>query len=695
MHLREVVLRNWRSYRNAQFKFPAPKKNKKVVLIGAMNGHGKTSLLMALHLGLFGREAMPFLEGVKLGGSDEERTRSYKQVLQRVLHRPALDQDDPHASVQLAFQRGDDRIVVTRTWYYTRGGQPRDLATDGEEIRIEVNDKLTRLTGWEDANNRIATLLFPSHVMPCFFFDGEQAQERVEASGGRALYDAIHALFGTTLFNELDESLRVYLSSSRSNVRRDVGDVRQEELDRKRARRDEIEGVLSGLTKDLARVRSELEHANQARHEKFVELTQLQGDAVIDLEQLARKKADLREQEQTLRTRLNDDLAQCALPIALRRWGRGAEEQAKAEMVRDRWLLLRDETVSKVDGIVATALPVAGDATIDPPLSPGQRKQLEERMRLALEALWTPPPAGCADDFRFTFLGASDRAAVLQRIRAAMSTGVSDVAAVAGDWQGVRLRLRDIERQWDAVSGLKPRVEAIKAAYTEIDASVVVLSENKNRLEGQERGLLAEVKDLKAAIGQMESLKRKLGPVEARLDAGERVRSVIRDTRDKLIPLCKQSLAAACSEHLRAMISGEYHNYNVNFDDELQPVLIGPKQERIYVTTLSGAQKRAFGLAFTLAVAQVSGEEAPLVIDTPVGNMDSEYRKRILAYLAEAAPGQLIFLSHDEEISGEYADVLEPYVAARWIVDFQPVGDGAGISEPKEGRYFTNNGRTR
>jgi DNA sulfur modification protein DndD len=136
------------------------------------------------------------------------------------------------------------------------------------------------------------------------------------------------------------------------------------------------------------------------------------------------------------------------------------------------------------------------------------------------------------------------------------------------------------------------------------------------------------------------------------------------------------------------MVSAEYQRHKVEFDGDYQPMLTLPKSPPIYITTLSGAQKRAFGLAFTLAIAQVSGEDAPLVIDTPVGNMDSEYRIRILTYLAKTAPGQVFFLSHDEEISQEYAQALKPYILAQYLISFEAIGDGAGVSNVIPDSYF-------
>ncbi len=214
------------------------------------------------------------------------------------------------------------------------------------------------------------------------------------------------------------------------------------------------------------------------------------------------------------------------------------------------------------------------------------------------------------------------------------------------------------------------------------------LNSRKSELEIREQGFTNEMADLKAAIAQMEGLKQRRGPEESRIELAERVREVLRELEEKLKPLCEKSLAEACTRHFREMISSEYHNHNVMFDQDAQPMLTTPSSEPVYVTTLSGAQKRAFGLAFTLAIAEVSGQEAPIVIDTPVGSMDSEFRKRILKYLAKSAPGQLFFLSHDEEIYGEYTRELEPYISRKFLVNFRSTGEGVGESSIQIDKYF-------
>ena len=48
MWISEIDLTNFKAYEKVQFSFPKPEPRKNLVLIGALNGHGKTSLLEAI-----------------------------------------------------------------------------------------------------------------------------------------------------------------------------------------------------------------------------------------------------------------------------------------------------------------------------------------------------------------------------------------------------------------------------------------------------------------------------------------------------------------------------------------------------------------------------------------------------------------------------------------------------------------------
>jgi DNA sulfur modification protein DndD len=487
--------------------------------------------------------------------------------------------------------------------------------------------------------------------MPRFFFDGEQAQELVEAAGGRALLDAVNTLYGTGMIDQLKQSLVTYINNERNALRRDVGNVREDELDQRREELDKAKEELEKVTDELTDKRREREDMEGERQRHTNDLHQLIGDSASDIEEYATSIKALETEQLTLRKTLTDGLASLALPLALGRNGQKVIETVAAEQIRDRWLLLKEEATGKAERIIAKVLPDGDADPIDPPLAEGQVTVLRRRLETALEALWSPPPPGCADDYQFFFLREADRAAILSKIARLRKAGVPDVAEAAISWRAVNTRLRETQRKFDGIRDIQPRLTALKDAIKVTNEKINRVIAEINSLEIRERGIGDAIKDLRGAIGQMEKKRSIANPVQEKLDVAYRVTEVIDGAKERLVPLCRAALEERCTYHFSQMISDEYRNFEVKFDAEPR---LESGDQAVYVTSLSGAQKRAFGLAFTLAVADVSGQQAPIVIDTPVGNMDSKYRDRVLKYVAAAAPGQVIFLSHDEEIS-EYS----------------------------------------
>ena len=61
MWIAKIELFNFKSYQHQAFEFPQPRGGRNIVLIGGMNGYGKTSVLEALYLGLYGKESVEHL----------------------------------------------------------------------------------------------------------------------------------------------------------------------------------------------------------------------------------------------------------------------------------------------------------------------------------------------------------------------------------------------------------------------------------------------------------------------------------------------------------------------------------------------------------------------------------------------------------------------------------------------------------
>ncbi len=687
MQLRSVTLRNWRSYAFSTFEFPRATKQKKVVLVGAMNGYGKTSLLMALYLGLFGRDGMSYLEVVTAQSEESERIRSYKQLMESILHRPALDAADEYLmmSVEIRFEDEDGHeFEVQRVWHFTSGGK---LKQDDEEVVLTIDGKVKKVANQADASNKIADNLFSVHIMSCFFFDGEQAQRRVEAAGGVAMRQAIDALYGTSVLDELSDRLARYRDKIKPQSS-DDDSVRATDIEVEKSKLVAIDDQLRTLRADHDALILDVAKENEALRAKSEKLGEITAGAIHDTHHLMRRAEELRQQVSALADKLQHGLVGLAIPIATRRLGSTIAKELNEEQENERDRISRDEMRKKADAVISAAIPQAGDTAVDPPLTSRQRSVLESMMRRVL--VGTDQPDGTPETKpRWSFLGSADRALVLRRLSGSLSAGDDRIAHSAAEWGRLSVAKEAAQRKYTQFKDIEPRIKEITAAMDEITARRDQFDAKRRDREMQISGLQSNRTKLAASVGQMEERRKKLAPIERRVDLVQEVKLAIEDLRAELIPLVTEQLEELCSMHFCAMISEELKNHKVKLDERRGALLVSEAGEEISVNSLGGAQKRAFGLAFSLAVAAVSGRDLPLVIDTPVGNMDSRYRKIVLAHLATSAPGQVIFLSHDEEIAGEYDQHIDRFVSARFLVENRKARDGSGVSTVKPGKYFT------
>ncbi|HRZ58643.1 MAG TPA: hypothetical protein P5525_24650, partial [Candidatus Paceibacterota bacterium] len=112
----------------------------------------------------------------------------------------------------------------------------------------------------------------------------------------------------------------------------------------------------------------------------------------------------------------------------------------------------------------------------------------------------------------------------------------------------------------------------------------------------------------------------------------------------------------------------------------------GNGRPEMLLETNSGFERRAFGIAFTLALAEITHRRVPLVIDTPIGNADSEYRLRTLKALADFDLDQIIILTHDKEVTPDLVEHIRGQISQKFLVEYQ---ESENLSTVQPNCYFT------
>lgn len=107
----------------------------------------------------------------------------------------------------------------------------------------------------------------------------------------------------------------------------------------------------------------------------------------------------------------------------------------------------------------------------------------------------------------------------------------------------------------------------------------------------------------------------------------------------------------------------------------------------------SAGENQIFATALIAGLAKVSGVKAPMVVDTPLGRLDSKHRENILRFWTADKSRQVILLSQDEEIDFHFYKLIAGSVCKTYLLEHVDVGDGIGRTSAKEDQYFVRGRR--
>ena len=224
MYLKSIVLRDWKAYTVGSFDFPAPEVHRNIILIGAQNGFGKTSLFEAIVLGLFGQSGLPLVARSPFSNDDKQRlATSYRTFLEKAIHRGAVEAGRTSCSVKLCFVDDGEEIEIQRIWYFTDKGA---LRPGDEEVRI-YEGATKRVVGPTAADvgedlewyrDFIARRFLPYYLAAFFLFDGEQVSAFAEREMAAQVRSGIEGLLGIPVLKELAQDLRAYARVRKSEV---------------------------------------------------------------------------------------------------------------------------------------------------------------------------------------------------------------------------------------------------------------------------------------------------------------------------------------------------------------------------------------------------------------------------------------------------------------------------------------------
>ncbi len=678
MWIAKIELFNFKSYQHQMFEFPQPRAGRNIVLVGGMNGYGKTSILEALYLGLYGKEAVEHLG--RAGLKDDV---GYRKFLERALHGTAIRTGRESMWVKIQInQTKAEGFEITRKWFFARSG---DWTGEDEVVIYPVRDGIRgRAVIAEKLPEILDQRFIPVHIAPFFFFDGEEVKKLADQGRGHQIRSGIEGLLGVDLLRKLKKRLEEFQANRSTGIA-----VMDEQKHRE-------------LFETLTRHESEYEDADR-KHRALLDavkahqaqrtsitnnMMQLGAGAgdVASVSDVVKQQADAETELKATEDAL-DDVVATKLPFHLvaRDLMESLSKQVQQEMAREAWESRKRSLEPEKAKFIGTFFD-----TKEPPLQPAltaeQEAALQARLNAAWESLFYPMPEGCAEVVLHDYLGAK-REALLQAMNG-LRLGAQDVLGLVSKRESLQKKIRELVSRYSKIEGhdRDGTLAKLNAELATVNATLDQRQKELGDLERQMAGLKGTIDQERALYTREHEKFVQANPVKSMVGCAEKVCNLVEDLIPKLYALKVAQLAAAMTNVYKKLAHKKII-HRIEIDEVGETRILSKEGEEISFDKSAG-ENQVFATALLAGLAEISGLDAPLVVDTPLGRLDSTHRSNILSYWISNKERQVILLSQDKEIDRDTYAAMEPNVAMTYLLQHAEVGSGVGRTTALENEYF-------
>lgn len=657
MLLKEIVLHNYTAFEGTQRIDLTPTGNREqnIVLIGAMNGSGKTSLLEAVKLCLYGERHKVLL-------SPQEAPAAF---ITKRFNYNARDRRERKMSIELTFDDvpipDSHEITVKREWFFdsiTGRFDKSDMAIllDGKELQLVVREQ------WQDfINDKI-----PSGVADFFFFDGEKIQQLANDDTDRdALRDSIRSLLGLKTINTLDKDLSTHIEK----VRRESDKVTDAEIKKLEAEKADYREKVRNNQDELIKLNDELLEITQSEERLDKEIRRLTGIGTDNRSAIEQEIAEAERQKRNA----NDEILKLAgdiLPFAIA--GRACEDlrqQLQSEDALRQWEASKARVHPQLEHIVKKVFFDERSERPKPDITPNQRTFYANRLTVEWEALFMPRPAEAASEIIHE-LSPKDERFVLGTLEKVSGEIVGRLKDLLEMRERAARRQQDYNRELSNLPEDNSHIGQMVTDNKKNRERKAVLLEQKGKLDDEISRFEREAKSIGEKI---ENLKGKLQESEkarTQVELMRKIQSVVREFERQLQP----RKLAELEQHTTEMYSrlARKHDFvgNVRIDQDTFDVAIHDHKGNVREKrSLSAGEKQIYAISLLWGLARSSDVELPIIIDTPFARLDSAHRTNIAKHYFPFASEQVIILSTDEEIDHRYVRLLDNYIGKKFVIE--------------------------
>lgn len=649
MILEEIRLTDFRCFYGETFIRFSEETDRNVTIIYAENGVGKTTLLNALLWCFYGETTARF----------EKR--------QDILNYDAKKDGRTVASVEVLFEHNGKHYIAKRYANITTSSSRDFLVArldDGSQIML-------------DSPDTFINTVIPRDMASHFLFDGEYAEVFLGENNRGSIKSAVRDILGCSLIETAIEDLQAVSNQFRKQIPSTAGTKRIDELNDK----------VDVLTAQIDTARTSI-----VELEKKAEQTDQQ---IGDIDAKLRNTAAAKEL-QSSRDRLNSQLSR-----AQKRQKEYADEVYKWLGENGRFIVskrITEETFSFLDE-------KQHRGRIPSPYNEEFVKDVLEAEECICGAKLEP--------------GSPESKKVASLLEKAANQVMRDRVSK------VRARLTSLKAERAKAPGrLTNAKRRLVEANDEFATAEAQLAEISEKLRGINLDDIAERERRRGELrDELGEINRKIGSLGTNISSAERQKTSIDHEITELAKHDKQTAIYGRRRNLCETIKGKLEVQLVSEEEQARKVLRAGIRRILEATTRkvlklrmtddyvislvnedgtalpkSSGENQLLGLAFTAALVEFAkirqnaqdyrllpGTVAPLVLDSPFGQLDEAYRATTAEFIPKMAR-QVVLLVSRSQGSEDVLNAIKDHVGAEYLLvrhNKEPRGE-----RKQEARYF-------
>lgn len=603
--------------------------SRSIILFGGMNGQGKTTLLDAIRLVLYGQRAQCSKRG----------NMSYADFLNQCVNENASPVDSTR--IELEFEHFSDgswrKLRVVRLWKRNpKDGKDHLGVLEGDW----VDDTLVEM--WDEY---IETFL-PLGISNLFLFDGEQVEKLAEEEElPQNIVNSIKSLLGLQLAEQLSQDLEVIVNRKRKSI---ASALQLEEIQKMEDQINLLSQERESVLDQLSQAQENLELAKQ-RFDRADERLRLEGG------RFTAEKATLLEQEKKLeyqRVEQESQLlrsAETSLPLMLISPLLSQAKQQGEKEIKAKSAQMAKEVIEKRDQKLLTYIKTLV-----------KQDKITDKIQdfLAQENLELSDDISAVHDM-FLDISPSHIKQIELLLEHQLPSEVKEVNEVISSIKKTKHEIESIERKL-VMTSASEIYSKLEKERNHCQEDLINQKTLYSELQKQGENLAKAIEGLKKKLHKYNEENIDQNSEQYLLQTIAQVQSTLQEYKHRLTLKKLNKLENEVTECFRYLLykSNLVHRILIE-ENNFNLKLYDPHGKLVPKNRLSAGEKQLLSIAFLWSLARVSGRELPLVIDTPLARLDSSHRNHLIKRYFPSASHQVILLSTNTEFAKEEYKLLK------------------------------------